>query len=246
MELKFKKKSLAIIIPMFNEEKMASLCVDRVVKEIAELKNVTRLIVINDGSTDKTFAILREKKVKFKEKLIVILHKNNKGYGAAMRTGINYAIKEGYEFYLAMDSDLTNPPEFIPKFIKAMSVNIDCVKASRYVAKGKVINVSFFRQLISIIGNQLASWAFRVNIKDCTNGFRMVRLNLLKNIEFKENNFSIILEEMYYLKKMGAKFAEIPNVLYARTNSKSHFIYKPEIFYDYFKYLIKAYALRFQ
>lgn len=245
MELKFKRKSLAIIIPMYNEEKIASLCVDSVIKEIFKLKNTTTLVVIDDGSTDKTSTILENKKNKFKQQLIVISHKNNQGYGAAMQTGINYAIKAGYEFYLTMDSDLTNPPKFIPKFIEAMSNNIDCVKASRYIMEGKVVNVSFFRQFISIVGNKLASWFFGVNIKDCTNGFKMVRLDLLRNMKFKEKNFSIILEEMYYLKKMNARFAEIPNVLYARINSKSHFIYKPEIFYDYFKYLIKAFLLRF-
>lgn len=245
MELKSKKKSLAIIIPMFNEEKSASLCIDKVIKEMSKLENKTLLIIIDDGSTDKTPAILKNKKNKFNKKLIIIFHKKNKGYGAAMQTGISYAIKENYEFYLTMDSDLTNPPEFIPKFVKAMNSNIDCIKASRYITEGKVINVPFFRQSISIVGNKLASWFFGVNIKDCTNGFKIVRLEFLKNIKFKENNFSIILEEMYYLKKKGARFAEIPNILYARKNSKSHFIYKPKIFYDYFKYLIKAFLLRF-
>lgn len=246
MELKSKKKSVAVIIPMFNEEKIASLCIDNVIKEISKLKDKTTLIVIDDGSTDKTPVILRNKKNKFKEKLTVISHKKNKGYGEAMQTGINYAIKQGFKFYLTMDSDLTNPPEFIPKFVESINSNVDCVKASRYIKGGKVVNVPFFRQSISTIGNKLASWFFDVNIKDCTNGFKIVRLSFLKNIKFKENNFSIILEEMYYLKKMGARFAEIPNVLYARTNSKSHFIYKPKIFYDYFKYLIKAFLLRFR
>jgi len=63
---------------------------------------------------------------------------------------------------------------------------------------------------------------------------------MLKGIKFKENNFSIILEELYYLKKRDARFLEIPNVLYARTNTTSHFKYKPKIFYDYFKYAFKA------
>lgn len=247
MELKFKKKSVAIVIPMFNEEKIASLCIESVIKEISKLKNKTILIVIDDGSKDETPEILLNKKSKFKDNMVVIIHKKNKGYGAAIQTGINYAIKKGYKFYLSMDSDLTNPPEFIPKLVKAIiGKNVDCVKASRYTMEGKVVNVSFFRQSISIIGNKFASWFFNVNIKDCTNGFKIVRLALLKNVKFKENNFSIILEEMYHLKKMGAKFTEIPNVLYARINSKSHFIYNPEIFFDYFKYLIKALLLRFR
>lgn len=246
MELKSKRKSIAIIIPMFNEEKIASLCIDSVIKEISKLKDKATLVVIDDGSIDKTPEILRNKKIKFKKKLVVISSKINKGYGSAIQIGISYAIKKGYEFYLTMDSDLTNPPEFISKLVNAMNGNLDCVKASRYIMEGKVVNVSFFRQSISTIGNKLASWFFDVNIKDCTNGFKIVRLALLKNVEFKENNFSIILEEMYYLKKMGARFAEIPNVLYARINSKSHFIYKPKIFFDYFKYLIKAFLLRFR
>jgi hypothetical protein len=68
----------------------------------------------------------------------------------------------------------------------------------------------------------------------------MVRLKLLENVEFKEKNFSIILEELYYLKKKRAKFSEIPNTIYVRKNSKSHFRYTPKIFYDYFKYVIKS------
>ena len=142
-----------------------------------------------------------------------------------------------------MDSDLTNPPKFIPQFVKKISDDVGCVKASRYVAGGKVVNVPFSRKIISIVGNSLASVFFNVGIRDCTNGFRMVRLDLLKGIRFQENNFSIILEELYYLKKKGAKFIEIPNVLYARTNSRSHFYYKPKIFFDYFKYALKAFRV---
>lgn len=231
---------------MFNEENSASSCVDKVLAKISRIKNKIMLVVIDDGSTDKTPKILKLKKIQYKDRLIILTHRKNKGYGATMQTGINYGIKEKYDFYLAMDSDLTNPPKYISKFINAISDDVDCIKASRYIKGGKVVNVPLFRQIISIVGNNLASRIFNVDIKDCTNGFRMVRLRILKRIRFKENNFSIILEEMYYLKKMGAKFAEIPNVLYARDNSKSHFTYKPRIFYDYFKYILKSLALRFQ
>lgn len=225
---------------MFNEENTASFCIDSVIKEIIKFKNQIKLIIVDDGSIDKTSEILKHKKKQYKDKLIILTHKKNKGYGAALQTGIDYALKADYEFYLTMDSDLTNPPEYIADFVKVMSDNIDCVKASRYIRGGKVVNVPLLRQSVSIVGNYLASLFFGVGIKDCTNGFKMVRLKLLKGIKFKENSFSIILEEMYYLKKRNAKFAEIPNILYARTNSRSHFKYKPKIFYDYFKYVIKA------
>lgn len=240
MASKFRENSLCIIIPMFNEEKVVATCIDKVIKEISKLKNYTKLLIIDDGSSDKTPKILSQKEKQYKKNLIIITHKKNKGYGASLKTGISYATKEGFDFYLTMDSDLTNPPSFIHNFVNAMSSDIDCVKASRYIKGGKVVNVPYFRQLISIIGNYIASLLFNVGIKDCTNGFKMVRLKLLKGINFKENSFSIILEEMYYLKKRHARFMEIPNILYARTASRSHFRYKLKTFYDYFKYVIKA------
>lgn len=225
---------------MYNEEKVVSKCVDKVINQISKLKNETTLIIVDDGSQDKTKDILKKKIKRYKKRLIVISHEKNQGYGSAIQTGIKVAIKKRFEFYLTMDSDLTNPPKHIPQFIKAMSERVDCVKASRYIRGGGVVNVPYFRQIISLVGNCMASRLFNVGIKDCTNGFKMVRLKFLENVTFKENNFSIILEEMYYLKKKRAKFSEIPNMLYARKNSKSHFRYTPKIFYDYFKYVVRA------
>ena len=244
MVLKY-KNSLCIIIPAYNEDEGISSCVEKVLKETAKIKSKTLLVIVDDGSRDKTSEILKKKKHKFREKLVILQHKKNEGYGKALQSGISYALKNGFEFYLTMDSDLTNPPKYIHDFIRAMSDDVDCVKASRYVKGGKIINVPIFRKAISVVGNYLAALCFNVGVRDCTNGFKMVRLELLKNISFKENNFSIILEEMYYLKKKGARFAEIPNILYARKSSSSHFKYKPKIFYDYFKYLLKALILKY-
>lgn len=238
MGSKFKKNSIAVIIPMYNEEVSASKCVDKVIYELRKVKKYTKLIVVNDGSKDKTSGILNAKSKLHKNKLEIISYKKNKGYGYALNKGIRKAIKEGFEHYITMDSDLTNDPRYIHDFVSAMSPNVDCIKASRYVKGGKVVNVPFFRRIVSIMGNRLAGLFFGLGISDYTNGFKMVRLSKLKNVKFRENNFSIILEEIYHLKKSNAKFAEIPNVLTARIGSKSHFKYTPRIFYDYFKYLI--------
>lgn len=232
--------TLGVIIPMYNEEKVSSRTIEEVLKVLKKIQISSKLIVIDDGSSDGTPAILKQKIKKYPNNLVVLTHKKNAGYGGATQTGIKYALKNNIEWCLHMDSDLTNPPKYIPKFIEQISESIDCVKASRYIKGGKVKNAPQFRVIISFVGNLLAAFFFRVGIRDCTNGFRIVRTKMLKGIQFKENNFSIILEELYYLKKRGARFVEIPNVLYARTNTTSHFRYKPKIFYDYFKYAFKA------
>lgn len=225
---------------MLNEEKVAAACIDKVIKAIVRLKNRTVVITVNDGSRDNTASILKKKQKQYGKKLIIITHSRNKGYGAATQTGINKAIEKDFSWCLHMDSDLTNDPKYIHNFVREMSDKYDCIKASRYVKGGKVINVPLYRKIISLIGNQFAAFLFRIGIKDCTNGFRMVRLEKLKGIRFKENNFSIILEELYILKKRKAKFKEIPNVLTARKDSQSHFTYKPITFYAYFKYAFKS------
>ncbi len=225
---------------MHNEEKTAVRCIDEVIKNISTLSIKVKLVVINDGSSDGTSRILKEKSIIYKKYLDILTHKKNKGYGAATQTGISYALENNFSWCLHMDSDLTNDPKYIKHFVAEMSSNYDCIKASRYVSNGKVENVSFIRQLISTLGNSLASFLFGVGIKDCTNGFRMVKTEVLKSIIFKENNFSIILEELYYLKRKGARFKEIPYTLTARKNSQSHFRYTLGIFKDYFKYAFKA------
>lgn len=226
---------------MYNEERTVQRCVNEVISVIPDLKISSTLLVVNDGSSDNTGKILDEAKRKYKKNLLVITHKKNKGYGVALSTGISEAIKKGFEFCIFMDSDLTNDPKFIPRFIENISDDYDCIKASRYIEGGKMIGIPLYRQLISIIGNLIASKLFRVGVHDCTNGFRMIRLGLLRDVRFKESDFSIILEELYYLKMKGAKFKEIPNVLTSRIGAKSHFRYTPKMFWDYLKYALKAF-----
>lgn len=235
-----KQNSLAVIIPMYNEEKVAKTCIDQVIKELKKLEAPSILIVVNDGSTDKTGKVLEKEKEKYKKNFIVIKHKKNLGFGAGNSSGINKALELGFSWCLHMDAGLTNDPKHIGVFAEFMDTDYDCIKASRYVKGSKVLGVPKYRRLISIIGNKLASFLFGVGIKDCTNGFRMIRLSKIKGIRFQEKNYSMILEELYYLKMNKSKFKEIPYVLKMDQKTVSHFNYKPKSFIDYFKYAIKS------
>lgn len=238
------KNFLAVIIPMYNEEKVADKCIGKVLSFIKKEKDRIVLIAINDGSRDKTYNILERWRTKEKKYLKVVHHKTNKGYGGAIQTGIREAIRLNFEYCLTMDSDLTNDPKYIHKFIEESKKGFDVVKASRYMKGSKVVNVPDYRRVVSSIGNFVASAFFNVGITDCTNGFRMAKTSKLRGMKFKENNFSIILEEMYILKKNGSTFSQIPYTLTSRKNSASHFSYKPKVFYDYFKYAMMATFLR--
>lgn len=235
-----KQASVAVIIPMFNEEKGAGRCIRSVISEIRKFPNKVRLIVVNDGSRDKTEQIILSEQKKYGKYLSLVSYAVNKGYGKALREGIRKALQEKFDYALFMDSDLTNNPKDIGKFIGKLDLNPDCVKASRYIPGGSMKNVPFKRIAISKIANLFASMMFRLGINDCTNGFRMTRLSKLRKFKFKENSFAIILEELYYLKKNASNVLEVPVNLTSRTGSKSHFSYNPSTFYNYGKYAIKA------
>lgn len=233
---------LAVIIPMFNEEMNAERCVREVCNVIDAALPQSKLFVVNDGSSDRTHEILQRLSKEI-SRFEFISHPKNAGYGASLITGAKQAFEKGYEFGLFMDSDLTNDPNLIPVFNSVIQENkCDLVKASRYIGSGRMVNVPLYHQVVTIFGNKIASFLFGMGIKDCTNGFRAVRLSLLVDLKFIENGFPVIMEELYHLKRKHARAVEIPYTLTARTKDQgaSKFRYKPSLFYKYLKYSLKA------
>lgn len=235
------KFSIAVIIPMFNEEIGAALCIEAVMKVIKDSSEGIRLIIVNDGSSDDTLKIMRKKQKRYPHAVFVVNSRQNRGYGGAIKLGIKEAKRKHMEYVIFMDSDLTNNPKDITKLIERLrNTKADCIKASRYIQGGGTSGVPLLRRFFSYMGNLVASRLFDVGINDCTNGFRLVRRSLLDNLRFKENSFAIIMEEMYELKKKGARFAQVPVILASRSITSSHFNYTFRTFFDYGKYVIQA------
>jgi dolichol-phosphate mannosyltransferase len=198
-------------------------------------------MVVNDGSRDGTGSILA--RVQPGEPLLsVVTHPRNRGYGAALRTGIQKATEDGFEYALFMDSDLTNDPGDIPRFVERMRQSYDVIKATRYSQNGRVEGVPFHRVVISVVGNRVAHFLFRLPVYDCTNGFRAVRTSLLAKIQLTEDKFPIIMEELYWLKFLARSYAEVPVILKDRGKHQrpSSFVYRPRVFWNYLKYPLKA------
>lgn len=233
-------KKLAIVIPAFNEAEGIKRCAERVIKTITAIDPKMQLFIVDDGSSDATFELASAVAQKHPRKLVVLRHKKNQGYGAALQTGARSAAKRGFKYVLFMDSDLTNDPKFIPDFYAQIPYDYDCVKASRYIKGGKMDGVETHRQLISKTGNLLASALFGLGIKDCTNGFRMLKVSTVRTLTYHERGFASILEEMLFLKKQRASIIEIPTVLTSRKKTQTHFMYNPATFWNYLKYALAA------
>lgn len=234
--------SLCVIIPMYNEESTAEKCVRSVCQVLDSLPHRTALIVVNDGSTDATGYTLGRLALQH-SKLIVLTHENNAGYGSALGTGTTKAAADGFDYALFMDSDLTNDPRDIPKFVAKMLEGYDVIKASRYCKGGAVHGVPAYRVIVSVIGNRVARFLYGLPLTDCTNGFRAVKVSVLSNMTLTEPAFPIIMEELYYAKFLAKLFCEVPTMLTDRTVEQraTSFAYRPSVVYRYFMYALKSF-----
>jgi len=235
---------LCIVVPMYNEQGVAVNNLVTIINYVRKLPCETAVLVVDDGSTDRTNEFVLELVREQKDKLLCLIsHECNKGYGAANRTGGQYAIAHGYEYVLFMDSDLTNHPKFLKDFYAKMTEGWDYIKASRYMKGGEVVGVSWKRRLVSIAGNTLARLAYRIPLTDFTNGYRAIRTRLFSKIKLNENGFAIILEELTKAKHWTCSFCEIPYVLTVRQKGQgaTHFSYNLVTYWRYLKFLIQAF-----
>ncbi len=168
--------TLSIVIPAYNEEDGIAEIVTRVLSVKGELKKVgiddLELIVVDDGSRDRTVAI-----VESISGVRLIRHIKNKGYGAALKTGFGYARGELIGF---LDADGTYPPEYFPKLCEQIFAGSDLVIGSRMAgAKSEMpltrrIGNVFFAGFITLLGRQ--------RITDSASGMRVFRKEVLEKV----------------------------------------------------------------
>jgi len=231
---------------MNNEERIARLSIETIIKYIKALPPVVTLLVVNDGSRDKTEEIVTDVAGQYQPgEFMVISHSRNQGYGAALKTGTGYAVAQKYDYVLFMDSDLTNHPKYLNAFYEKMQEGWDYIKATRYSKGGRAEGVAWRHRAISIVGNFIARRLYGLPLTDITNGFRAVRVNILRQMNLKENDFAIILEELSRAKHLTRSFYEIPYTLTSREDGygTSHFSYSPKTCARYLKHAIMS---RFQ
>lgn len=236
--------SVAVVVPMLNEEAGVADCVRSISAVLERLEASTALIVVDDGSTDATRDILHD--LSPDNRLVILSHDSRQGYGRALRTGAREAERLGFQYVLFMDSDLTNPPEDIERFVPEMQRGIDLIKGSRFRAGGGMVDVPFKRRLMTNTARFISRSMFRVGVDDCTNGFRAVKTAVFNRMPLTESGFSVILEEMYHAKRAGCTFANVPTVLYNRSDDQrpSLFAYNYRTLTQYLMYALKASFVR--
>ena len=138
------KIDLSIIIPAYNEEENIRPLYDKLKKVLTNLKKTCEIIIVDDGSTDKTKEEIKKLK---DENVRLISFKRNLGQTNAINTGIKAA--KG-SFMITMDADLQNDPEDIPKLIEEIEKGYDVVCGWRHKRKDPL-----FKKITSLFANTL-------------------------------------------------------------------------------------------
>lgn len=208
----------SVVVPLYNEEACVYDLVEQTRKALSNL-NSCELILVDDGSTDNTYAEL--KKIAAQANNIkIVSFPSNRGQGQALIAG--FKVAKG-EFVITLDADLSYDPADIPKLIEKIKCNdlLDIVIGSPYVPGGKVTGVPFWRIMLSKIANKLIGLALPGRIRTVTGMFRIYRQPILDSIEMESDGKEIHFEILSKTLAVGAKVAEIPSILRGRERGES-------------------------
>ncbi len=198
------KSEITIIIPAYNEE--ASIA--GVLESLREWGARAEIIVIDDASTDRTAAIAETTGVR------VIKHLHNKGYGAALKTGIRAATGD---IVVMMDADSEHNAEQIQRLLDALG-DYDMVVGAR----GKGSNAPLLRRPGKWILSKVANYLAQTKIPDLNSGLRAFRREVaILFLHLLPNGFSFTTTLTLALFKEGYNIVYVPIVTRARVGSST-------------------------
>ena len=219
-------RMISIVVPMYNEEENVETTIGQIQKVMNELKEEWELILVDDGSTDRTPCLI-DKMGKSRKNVRAFRHPINYGVGRALKTGFE---KARGEIIITGDADLSYGAEDIPRLVSTMrSKDFDLVLASPYMNKGTTQGVPFYRLAISRFGNAVLRLALRTDISCVTSIFRAYRKSMIEQLELNSDGKEIEPEIVANALAMGFSIGEIPAILKGREKGKSKFKLKKQV-----------------
>ena len=198
---------ITIGIPAYNEEK-------NIAKIIIKLKKITdSIIVCDDGSSDMTSEIAKNLGV------IVISHKKNMGYGAAIRTIFEKSAEIGSDILVTFDADGQHRIEDVSRVLHPLeNSEADIVIGSRFL--GKQSNVPNYRKLGIKVITQVTNSSIKTKLTDSQSGFRAYSKQVLSKISLSEIGMGISTEILIKASSEGLRITEVPiTILYSGDTS---------------------------
>lgn len=206
---------LSIIIPVFNEAATIGEIVARVRRAPIDLKR--EIIVVDDCSTDQTAREIEKLAAAHRGEIEALRHAENKGKGAAIRTGLARARGD---IILIQDADLEYDPRDYPFLLEPiLSGHADAVFGTRF--HGGPHRVLYFwhyvfNRLLTLITDLVTG----LNLSDMETGYKVFHASVLKRLTLRSNRFGFEPEVTVKVAKLGCRVYEVPIRYYGRTYSE--------------------------
>ncbi len=194
-----KPPTLSVLMPVYNEQNTVLSCVERVLQS----PFVTEIIIVNDGSTDKSAEFL---KTISNKKVTVVQHPKNHGKGAAIRTALERATGD---YIIIQDADLEYDPMDYEKLLKPiMAGKSEVVYGSRFT--GERLNMLFWHS----VGNRFLSFVtnilYNTTLSDMETCYKLIKRELIQHVHLRSHRFDFEPEITAKILKQGVKIYEIP------------------------------------
>ncbi|MDP8982737.1 MAG: glycosyltransferase family 2 protein [Acidobacteriota bacterium] len=198
---------LSIVIPARNEEGCIVETLEQVASALDDASIAYELVVVDDGSTDSTAALVR-RLATVRAGVILVTNAGRNGFGMAIREGLRQATGEAIAIMMADGSD---SPEDLITYYRTLERGYDCAFGSRFIRGGKVIDYPFHK----LIMNRLANWFIRIIFglpyNDITNAFKCYRRAVIAGVQpLISPHFNLTVELPLKAIVRGYSYAVVP------------------------------------
>ena len=213
---------LTVFFPAYNDAGTIASLVITSVKVAATLTDDFEVIVINDGSKDDTGRILDELARLYPDRVRIVHHEVNRGYGGALRTGFATASKD-LVFYT--DGDAQYDPAEMTVLWHTLTDDVDWVNGWK-ISRSDPLH----RIIIGRLYHHMVKFLFGLKVRDVDCDFRLMRRRIFDVVRLEKNSGVICLEMMKKFQDAGFRVAEQPVHHYHRAYGKSQFFNFPRIY----------------
>ena len=208
------KPGLSVFFPAYNDSGTIASLVITAVKTAQRLTPDFEVIVVNDGSGDRT-AEIAEELARLYPQVRVVHHERNRGYGGALRSGFSAATRE-LVFYT--DGDAQYDPAEMEALWKALAHDVDLVNGYK-ISRSDPLH----RIVIGRVYHHTVRLLFGLRVRDVDCDFRLMRRAIFERVVLQKNSGVICLEMMKKIQDAGFRIAEVPVHHYHRAYGRSQF-----------------------
>ena len=190
-------ENIWIVMPAYKES-------SRIRGTLLELlPNHANIVVVNDGSPDDTGAVAKSCGV------WVVTHPINRGQGAALQTGIDFALLRGADYIVTFDSDGQHDPADIPAMLAPVrSGEVDLALGSRFL--GRTIGMPLSRRILLKAAVLFTRVVSRIAVTDTHNGFRAFSRSAAQALRIRQDRMAHASEILDEIRRLGLRYREVP------------------------------------